>query len=536
MFFLGDASGHDFQFHIASWLEAANQWHEGILYPRWAEWANWGYGEPRFIFYPPASWMLGAALGSVLPWTSAPIAFIWLTLVAGGMSMWKLAREWLPRPEAAAAALFFAVNPYNLLVVYYRSDFAELLAGSLFPLLVLGVLRVSRDGWPRVPFLALIFAGVWLSNAPAAVIATYSLVLLLVVASVRTPSVWPLLRGGAAMAMGLGLAAFYVLPAAWEQKWVQIAQAVSENLRPERNFIFAHAGDPEFLLFNWKVSSLALGVMLITGVLGVFAARRRDESPQLWWMLVALGTASAFLMFSPSEILWRFLPKLRFVQFPWRWLEALAVVFALFLASPLVPSRRRLILWIGTIVVLGAAAAAMAADTWWDSDDATTIADWIHSGVGYQGTDEYAPIGCDPYQLPGINSDAEQPPSKPIPIFAKFDPSSEAIEPATSVALHVENWTAERRILAEQSATSVELELRMDNYPAWKARVDGLPVKIASEPNAGEAVLPLSAGAHQIDLHFHRTGDRIAGDLISILSAISLLLWTYARRFRNRRY
>ena len=71
MCFLGNASGHDFQPHVASWIEAAGQWREGIFFPRWAAGANGGFGEPRFIFYPPASWMLGAAIGSVLPWRMA---------------------------------------------------------------------------------------------------------------------------------------------------------------------------------------------------------------------------------------------------------------------------------------------------------------------------------------------------------------------------------------------------------------------------------------------------------------------------------
>lgn len=539
MFFVGDFSGHDFQFHIASWVDAAGQWREGILFPRWAEWANWGYGEPRFIFYPPASWILGAALGAVLPWTVAPIAYIWLALLAAGMSMWKLAREWLAPAEAVAAAVFFAANPYNLLLAYYRSDFAELLASALFPLLILGVLRITREGFSRAPFLALVFAAVWLSNAPAAVIAAYSVALLIVIAAVFARSFRPLIGGGAGLAAGFGLAAFYILPAAWEQKWVQIAQAVSQNLRVERNFIFTHSPDPEFLFFNWKVSTLAVGVMLIAGILAVFVARRRNEFPQLWCLLTLLGAASTILMFSPTAFLWRHAPELHFVQFPWRWINSLAPVFAFFAAAAFGAAgkpitRRQLAVWLVLIVILGATATAIAKDTWWDSDDARDIDYWVQSGDGYEGTDEYVPTGGDRYELPGVNSDSDQAPAQPIPPFAKFDPVSDTIGPAAGVTLHVQKWTAERRIFSEESSVPIQLELRLLDYPAWDARVDDTRVAIASAPNNGEMLLALPAGAHRVDLHFRRTWDRTTGDLISVAFVIVLLLWAKPRRFRPR--
>ena len=87
---------------------------------------------------------IGAALGSVLPWTAVPGAYIWLALMLAGMSMWKLSREWLQGPQAAAAAVLFAVNPYNLAIVYYRSDFAELLAAALLPLLLWSALGIVQ--------------------------------------------------------------------------------------------------------------------------------------------------------------------------------------------------------------------------------------------------------------------------------------------------------------------------------------------------------------------------------------------------------
>src|ERR1700683_650161 len=106
-FWRGNPSGHDFEFHMYSWMDVLGQWKQGIVYPRWAAFAHWGYGEARFLFYPPASWTLGAALGCFLPWQVVPVAYCWVALTLAGAAMYRLARQRLSVPDAVFAAVFY---------------------------------------------------------------------------------------------------------------------------------------------------------------------------------------------------------------------------------------------------------------------------------------------------------------------------------------------------------------------------------------------------------------------------------------------
>src|SRR5271157_631791 len=137
----GPSCGHDFDFHLVSWLDCQSSWRQGILYPHWAASANFGAGEPRFIFYPPLTWMLGAALGLALPWTLVPAALTFLLLAATGLATRALARQALsggPATLAGCAALF---SGYALFCAYERSAFGELTGGLWIPLLLLCILR-----------------------------------------------------------------------------------------------------------------------------------------------------------------------------------------------------------------------------------------------------------------------------------------------------------------------------------------------------------------------------------------------------------
>jgi hypothetical protein len=537
-FWLGSPTGHDFQFHAASWLDAAGQWKEGIVYPRWTEWANFGFGEPRFIFYPPFSWMLGAALGSVLPWNAVPAVFIVLVQTLAGLSAFALARRLLSERSALFCVACFAANPYALVIIYVRSDFAELLANAFFPLLFLLVFQLcellecpaqTERGHARwtIACFAAVFAAVWLSNAPAGVIASYSSAAVFGFAALTRRSWKPLIRGAAALALGFGLAGFYLLPAAYEQRWVNIAQALSTGLQPSENFLFTVINDPEHTLFNWMASSIAVLLITLTGLAAVAARRAQQDRDGAWdgrvWrtMLLLSGLATFFMM-RFTAILWELLPKLRFVQFPWRWMSLLAVPFAVFLGSVMGRKRWGWVWVVVTFALISGSGVVLAKRGWWDSEDIPGLRRAIAHGEGFDGTDEYDSAGDDHTNIPRKSLQAMVMDTDSMP------------GPVSKPKLKVDRWSPEDKEVSVSTHERFFLGLRLLNYPAWRVEVNGTTVTPESGEDYNQMIVPLPAGESHVRVRFTRTRDRTLGGGLSLASALGAL-WLFAAGIRGRR-
>jgi len=523
-FRLGNASGHDIAFHASSWLDVAGQWREGIVFPRWTEWANHGFGEPRFVFYPPLSWMLGAALSFAVPWNAVPAVFIVIAQTLAGLCSFALARRFLPRNAALFGAACYAANPYTLLIVYMRSDFAEQLACALMPLVLLTALELcglveNRHGSlsRAMAFFAMAFAAVWLSNAPAGVLASYSVALILAWAALAEKSLQPLWRGAGGLALGFGLTSFYLLPAAYEQRWVNIVQALSSGLQPSDNFLYMTIGDPEHNAFNWIASNVAVLLLMMTAIAGIAVRRETaqeqegEQRKKLWRVLTLLSAVAAILMISPSLFFWEHLPKLRFLQFPWRWMAILAVPYAYFSAAAMVRKRMR---WIWCAVVLIAAsgtATLLVKKAWWDSNDIPFLQEAIANDQGFEGTDEYDPVNDDHTNLPAKAARMQVLPGK------EFDVSAPQAE------IHIERWTAEERVVRVTSREPVRVGLRLLDYPAWRVEVNGKAVKPEHAETDGQLIVPLAPGTQRVTAKFVRTPDRTLGDAISLIAMLTLL-------------
>ena len=511
----GVACGHDLGFHMNGWLEVAQQWREGVVYPHWAANANYGSGEPRFLFYPPLSWMLGGALGSFIPWLFVPVAFDIVAVILAGWAMFAMAREWFEQPDAALIAVAYAVNPYLLLTIYARSAFAELLAAAFFPLLALWIVRERPARKMLVP-LALTIVGVWLTNVPAAIIASYLAVLLLAVVTILRRNLRVFAYGAAAIALGLALASFYIVPVIYEKNWITVAQLLSGGGRPDQSFLFATTGDEDHDLFLRAVSWLALGEVSVTGLAVLAAQRWRRQNAKLWWSLTISATAALLLMLPIAGAAYRHMPDLQFVQFPWRWLLTIGIAYAVFGVIALPSFRGKP--WLYAIAFLALIAACNRA-LQPQCDPAETpfmISNIFHTGYGYMGTDEYTPAGADNYEIK--------------PDFPEFRLRGENGGPASDARVTHLHTSTYRKQLTVESGEPAQLVLRLMNYPAWRVEVNGNRVMPQSDDPTGRMVIALASGHSQVDVRFVRTPDRWIGDGSSLAAIIFLCGFWYVER------
>jgi hypothetical protein len=553
----GCSCGHDFDFHMVSWMEAARQFSQGNLHPHWAFSPAFNAGEPRFVFYPPLSWVLGAVLGLLLThlpgvsqvagWSATPVVFTWIVLTLSGLALYRLARVFAGRNAALLAAILYLANPYLLFTAYERTAYGEMLAAAWIPLLLLSILRERVT----VPGIALPIALLWLTNPPAAVMGSYTLALLAllrIATDLGAPSIahfamsgrsagaavpasetwvsrhkvtlqfaWKTLTG---FALGLALAAFYIVPAVWQRRYVQTWQAITDEASIGHNFLFEHTGTSSDALLHDQVlhtASLIAVILLIATAAALVAVFIRRKSateeatfPALPLSILAAGIA--FLLTPLSAPLWNHAPEAAFLQFPWRLLAILAPVFALSVAAALDRLPMRLttiaVAAVALLTLLTLPAYHVFRQGCYDEDTVSSQLAQFQSQAGTDPTDEYTPTAADNSAL------AEDEP----PFWLARSPAT-----APPAAGHGPTSGPAPMHLRVTAPLPEFLILNLRNYPAWHVFLNGSIDSARSGRGDGLIALPIPAGASTIDIRYAHTRDQTLGDAVSLLALLVLL-------------
>jgi hypothetical protein len=372
--------------------------------------------------------------------------------------------------------------------------------------------------------------------------ASYLLAAVALMVAILKRSWAPILRATVAVTLGLGLSAIYLVPAAVEQRWVQIGQATDDpGLAIENSFLFGRHSDPNLELHDvelWRVSTIGVA-MIGLALICVFIAWRRGLLRQRsWWVpLAVIPVAVLFLQLPISLPLWNILPKLRFLQFPWRWLVVLEAPLGIFFAAAIWPTRRWL--RVTAIAVSSAVFLSITAVTTLvfhqscdEEDKVDGMLSAYRSGQGFLGTDEYAPPGADDSLMAIGLPDACLVTNPAVVLASSDDGNIPAWDPANGHCDATYQWqqkdrnAPEHRLLTAVTPHGGYLILHLRNYAAWKIGVNGEVIALGASPlydslphrEDGLMAVPVPQGPVQLNVDWTITGDVVMGRLLSLIS------------------
>ncbi|NQE63568.1 6-pyruvoyl-tetrahydropterin synthase-related protein [Caulobacter sp. RHG1] len=528
----GTGWNHSYFFNSAWILEFDDALKRGIFPPRWLHGAFGGMGAPSFYYYPPLAFYITAVVAffSESKLAYAHIAAwggFYMTL-ASGLTMFAWLRRQTGEILALAAAVAYILAPYHQVDYFVRGSMGETVAYIVLPLLALCLQGAAAT--PR----STASARVWIAGLAV----TYALLILshlttLLLVSITLLPIYGLnlvfqapvgerkaafLRCVAGGALGIALAASYLGPAAFMQKYASLEWMSVGVYEPHRWTLFQWSlwPSPDFALsmalLGWGTGALALAAML--------AVAGKDLSPRMKDAL-ALG-ASVLLAVLFYALPWVWQGPLGKVQFPFRLLVGMefAAIAAVFLALAsgrwlrllvlvplaLIPIERGYRLQVPGIVMHEAQSGEI------DANVVTRIA--IR-----RAPDEHLPAGFDPAtprftaDSIGFSSLLAMPLATPLGP-AKIGPADTF--PDGSMAVQVD------------TAQPTRIVLRRFYFPTWEVgRVqDGPDPKVASEAYGPERLLSFVAepGVHTYRIRIVRSTLEKAADTISIL-ALLLVLW-----------
>lgn len=473
----GIPSGGDLPNHYRFALPFFDSIRGGHLYPGWLAESNYGFGDARFRFYPPGLYYLLAALRLVTGWYSASvIAFTGLT-VLGGLGTYFWACGSYPVKVAMWAGVIYTIAPYHLNELYQASLLSEYAACSVLPFVLAFVERICRRKRPSdIAGFAAAYALLVLTHLPLTVIGSLSIPVYAIFLLRRKGLGSTLIRLIVGGGLGLVASAFFWTTMLAELPWIK-GNSAHQNLYYDyrANFLFSPAA-----LTNrntWYANILALAVMGLLLPALIFIRKKLSRVTKA----AALLTVVSLLMATElSRPLWFVIPKLREVQFPWRWLAITSMGGSVLLAASLpkwIKLWRRNFRPLHLVPVLGVALSLcfVVTQVVWDSDylPRQKFDDLLTNIRGSASFKDWMPLWA--------SEDLQQYLMKQQ---VKFDQ-----RPVT-----INAWAPEHREFTIGSGPGGEARVQTFYYPLWTANSGNQP--LATRP-AGDGALLVTVPPEQ---------------------------------------
>jgi len=552
---------HDAKHSVFFLVEFDQTFRDGYLWPRWAPDFSFGYGYPLFNLYAPLSFY-AAELVHLLGFglTAAVRTIYILATVGAGLGMYGFVKRLFGRWAGLLAAVVYMYVPFHLVEIFVRSAFAEYVALAIIPFVFWAFTElVAAPSQRRVALAGLAYGLLALTHHTSFFTFTpflmiYILYLILAKSRLALKSLLSRsLYAAGAGALGLALAAIYLIPVVFEARYIKVEQWTSGSYNYLQHFVyFSQLFSPEWgygyagpgLLddFSFQLGIVVIGLTLFAAV-AMLARRFPHWGTALFYLI---STVIVVLLMSPlAEPIWQIVPIAALVQFPWRLLGMTAFTMSVVSGSLLAipgdrseqlesPEPHQLPtvqvspednLRIGTIAIqspgpiLLLALVVILGSFPYTLPQYTDVPDWAETPLAVLYWDR-ASISD---RVGMVSVTQEQPHTSPMEQqYLEGSPLTVAgivAGQGTLETLRHGGGSDEVRIVAQEPVT---VQFYTYQYPGWQVTLNGRLVGHRYEAPYGLITVDVPPGEHTLLLRMGNTIPRNLGTLISGLALATI--------------
>lgn len=517
---------------------------DGAWYPRWAADMVFGYGYPLWLILAPLPFFVGEAFHLLgFDFVSAVKLVDGLAVCCSALTMYVFASRVLGKYAGLVAAIVYVYLPYHLVDLYVRAAQAELVAFVFPPLIFWAFYQLATTRRVRyIPLAALAYAGLILAHISMAVVFTPIIGLYILFLGATAGSgqgagggnsirqiAFRLLPPACSILLALGLAAIFLLPVLFEQRYLTSDPLIGGFFNYRKHFLnaqqllaplwgYGYAGE-----YGADQFSLQLGLMptLLTFVALSAWGRMRGGVRAHLGLFACLGGAMVFAMLPVSAPLWEpFAALIAFVQFPWRLLIVTAFALA-FLAGAAVLTFEEPARGSALAIALIVIAASYGYTQPQHSEavfNARTLMEFQVNAGELLG-DTIWMTGARPQGSPLVEQYLQG---------EQLQKARALDEGATVETLRVGGNSTELRVHAS-APTRVLVYTRY--FPGWTATLGQQRIEIEPYGEQGLILARVPAGSHIVTLRFQDTPIRQIGAVISALALLFTLVFLLCARF-----
>lgn len=496
---------HDGAWAVVRLAEIEREVKDGQLPPRWSDYLNHGFGYPLFLYTYPFPFYLGLPfrLFHIGLTNTIKIIFV-LSVILSGIFMFLLGKTLAGTYAGLLSAIFYTIAPYRLVNLYVRGSIGESLSLAIFPLLFyLGIKFLEKQTQINLVCCSIVFAILILThNVMALLFLPIWIIFLLIIPIQNKPFLLKLRIIPPMLLLGLGLAAYFFIPAIAEKKYIVLSQIKLAdtahnfiNLSDYLNSAWSYGIKPSFQLGWFQILSSAVGLI---SVFTLRKTHRQIKLPVVLYISVGIFVC-IFLAHPASSFLWNY-PPLSWLDFPWRLLGPLVFLSAL---STVYLSIHKITGIIGFLLV----AFALIYNF-----NLSKPAGYINQPDSYYATNDATTTSADEL----------------MPIWVKNKPTQRY-----SDKIQIEKGDSDISDLKYNSKminfrltahTKSQIKINSVYFPGWEYNMDGKPISIFYQSPDGLVRLDVPIGSHQINGTFNKTPVRIIADMISLFSVFSVIV------------